>query len=95
MNKEITLAQYQQTNREMRSKEAKKGFMANLAAYIIVNSILITVNLLLVPGFPWFIFPLIGWGFGLTMHYNFGVRRLNENLQMEEAKIEQMAIKTK
>jgi hypothetical protein len=48
MNKEITLAQYQKANREIRQKDAKKGFMANLAAYIIVNSVLITINALLV-----------------------------------------------
>ncbi len=94
MKTEITLSQYQKANREMQIKDAKRGFMANLAAYTIVNSTLITANILLVPVFPWAIFPLLGWGFGVAMHYNLGIRRLNESLKTEEAKIEQLAEKT-
>ena len=94
MNKEIILAQYQKANRELQQKEAKKGCTANFAAYIIVNSALITVNILLAPVFPWAIFPLIGWGIGITMHYTFGVKRLEATLKAEEAKIEQLAAKT-
>lgn len=55
---------------------------------------IISINLLLVPVFPWSIFPLIGWGFGITMHYIFGVSRYDESLRVEEAKIERMATKT-
>ena len=95
MTKEITIEQYQKANREIRLRKAKVGFTANLAAYTIVNSILIAVNLLLVPVFPWFIFPLLGWGFGVTMHYIFGLRRLDQSFRMEEAKIEQLATKIK
>jgi uncharacterized membrane protein YdbT with pleckstrin-like domain len=93
MKTEITLTQYQKANRQMRLKDSKKGFKANLAAYTIVNSALITVNLLLVPVFPWAIFPLLGWGFGVLMHYNFGVRCADEILKAEEEKIEQLAAK--
>ncbi len=87
----ITLAKYQQAYREIQSSQAKKGFIANLTAYIIVNSILFTVNTLFVPEFTWFFFPLIGWGIGLTMHYTFGVHLLNRILKAEEAKTEQKA----
>lgn len=69
-----------------------KGFMANLAAYVIVNAALITLNLLLVPTFYWFVFPLVGWGIGLTMHYNYGVRKLDRSLTEEQAKIEHLAV---
>jgi len=94
MKKEITLAQYQKANRKLRQKEAKQGFKANLAAYIIVNSILVTVNVMLVPVFIWAIFPLLGWGFGIIMHYTFGVKRLEESLRFEEEKTEQLATKS-
>jgi hypothetical protein len=87
----VTLTDYQKANRKMRKGQAKIGFMAHLAAYIGVNTLLITVNLLFVPTFYWFVFPLIGWGIGVTMHYIFGVRRLEEQLMAEESKIEHIA----
>jgi hypothetical protein len=87
----VTLANYQNANRKMRTGQAKIGFMAHLTAYIGVNTLLITINLLFVPAFYWFVFPLIGWGIGVTMHYTFGVRRLEAQLKAEEAKIEHIA----
>ena len=32
--------------------------------------------------FPWVIFPLIGWGIGLTFHYIYGYRRASDEAQM-------------
>jgi len=87
----VTLADYQKANRKIRMGQAKIGFMIHLTAYILVNTLLITVNLLFVPAFYWFVFPLIGWGIGVTMHYIFGVRRLEAQLKAEEAKIEHIA----
>jgi hypothetical protein len=71
--------------------QAKIGFTIHLTAYLLVNTLLITINLLFVPAFYWFVFPLIGWGIGVTMHYTFGVRRLEAQLKAEEAKIEHIA----
>jgi hypothetical protein len=87
----ITLAQYQKAYRDKRLREAKLGFKANLAAYVIVNAVLITINMLAVPDFPWFLFPLVGWGIGITMHYNFGVRNVERALDEEQAEIEKLA----
>ena len=87
----VTLTDYQMANRKMRKGQAKIGFIVHLAAYIGVNTLLIAVNLLFVPTFYWFVFPFIGWGIGVTMHYIFGVRRLEEQLTAEEAKIEHIA----
>jgi uncharacterized protein YlaN (UPF0358 family) len=81
-NKKITQTKNQQTQIEL--KEAKKGFKINLSAYTVVNTILVTINMLTLPQFPWFLFPLCGWGFGLSMHYIFGVR-----LPSKKAKAEQ------
>lgn len=71
--------------------QAKIGFKIHLTAYILVNTLLITVNLLFVPAFYWFVFPLIGWGISVTMHYTFGVRRFEAQLKAKEAKIEHIA----
>lgn len=84
----MTAEEYKEANRRLRIKEAKTGFIANFAAYAIVNTILMTVNLLFFPGFIWALFPLAGWGFGLTMHYIFGVRRIEQSLKQDEARVE-------
>lgn len=47
--------------------EAVKGFYGNLLAYCIVIPFLAFLNYN-TTGFPWVLFPMLGWGFGLTMH---------------------------
>ena len=47
--------------------EAIKGFYGNLMAYCIVIPFLMWLNFR-TTGFPWVIFPILGWGFGLLMH---------------------------
>ena len=49
--------------------EAKKGFYTHLVVYVIVNIILVLIWWFTTRGdFPWFIFPLGGWGIGLLFH---------------------------
>jgi hypothetical protein len=47
--------------------EAIKGFYRNLFAYSIVISVLAYINYH-TTSFAWFLFPALGWGFGLVMH---------------------------
>ena len=53
--------------------EAKLGFYIHLAAYVVVNSLIILSwwlsGALYVWIFPWFVFPLLGWGAGVLVHY--------------------------
>ncbi len=54
-----------------KSAEDKVGFYIHFSIYIVVNLFLIalwwfTGGLQI---FPWFIFPLFGWGAGLVAHY--------------------------
>lgn len=44
-----------------------KGFYGNLMAYCIVIPCLAILNYN-TSSFPWIIFPLLGWGFGVTVH---------------------------
>lgn len=52
--------------------EAKRGFRQHLVIYAVVNMLIFFIWLAtaLVSGawFPWFIFPLGGWGIGIVMH---------------------------
>jgi uncharacterized RDD family membrane protein YckC len=52
--------------------EEIKGFYAHLIVYVVVNAVLVAINLLITPGFLWFLFPLFGWGIGLFFHAVFG-----------------------
>lgn len=87
----ITLAEYKSAYRKMQTRQAKIGFTIHFAAYIVVNSLLATINLLLVPEVTWFIFPLVGWGIGLTLHYTLAVRLFDRFLRADEARAEHLA----
>jgi hypothetical protein len=50
--------------------KAKKDFYTHLAAYICVNAFLIIIWAFASGGgFPWFVFPLGGWGIGIVFHF--------------------------
>ena len=49
-----------------------RGFVIHLAAYLIVNALLIVVNVATTTGKYWFYWPLLGWGIGIAGHA-FGV----------------------
>lgn len=45
-----------------------RGFVIHLFVYVAVNALLIVVNLLYMPTYYWFLFPLLGWGLVLAAH---------------------------
>ena len=50
--------------------EDKKGFFIHMIVYIVVNIMLVLIWVFAADrGFPWFIFPLGGWGIGLLFHF--------------------------
>jgi hypothetical protein len=51
------------------SKKINKGFVYHLAAYILVNALLIFVNFNTSPEYLWFKYPLIAWSFVIVFHY--------------------------
>ncbi len=49
--------------------EARKGFRMHLLVYLLVNAFLIIIYWINTPGgYPWFVYPLCGWGIGLAAH---------------------------
>ncbi|MFW9984330.1 MAG: 2TM domain-containing protein [Candidatus Odinarchaeota archaeon] len=44
------------------------GFYIHLFVYIMVNILLFAIWFFITLGFPWFIFPLLGWGIGVVAH---------------------------
>ena len=50
--------------------EARRDFAIHLIVYLGVNALLVCLWLFVTGrGFPWFVFPLGGWGIGLVAHY--------------------------
>jgi len=74
LTKQISVMQTQENyiedKRYLKAKEKvekMKGFYANVISYIIVIPFLAFLNYR-TTSFPWIIFPVLGWGFGLVMH---------------------------
>src|SRR3954451_12950706 len=56
-----------------REQEAKRilrrrVFYLHLSIYLMTNLFLVVIWALTGAGFPWFVFPLFGWGIGLVAH---------------------------
>ena len=49
--------------------EELKSLYIHLVVYITVNIALFILNMLTSPNELWFVFPLLGWGIGLSVHF--------------------------
>ena len=90
------------TEKELEQKaekiaEEKISFLTHLAVYILVNLLLILVWWFNNDGdmFPWFIFPLIGWGIGLGAHFISVYAGTNLREKMTERELEKLKEKEK
>jgi len=91
MSSNVTLEQYKNVYRDMIIRRERKAFTIHSIAYAIGNSVLIAINLLFVPQFSWFVFPLVGWGSGLAINYYFGVHTAPQRIARDEIRAENMA----
>jgi hypothetical protein len=71
--------------------QARKEFFIHLAVYIVVNIMLVLIWAFAAGGgYPWFLFPLGGWGIGLLSH---GLRVFVFEGKSDKAAIEKEAEK--
>ncbi len=82
-----TIADYQAAEREVTLREARTGMRAHATVYALVIPILVIVNLVAVPEFLWFEFPMLGWGLGLALHYFLGYRRVGKEVARHQAEV--------
>lgn len=54
--------------REARQILRRRAFLVHLAIYGAVNLMLVGVWAVADGGFPWFVFPIMGWGVGIVAH---------------------------
>ena len=68
-----------------------KSFYTHLVVYVIVNILLVVVWLLSGTSFPWFVFPLVGWGIGIFFHwYNVFVENGILGKEWEDKKVKEL-----
>jgi hypothetical protein len=74
-----------------RRVEARRDLVIHLIVYLGVNALLICLWLFVTGrGFPWFVFPLGGWGIGLVAHF-FSTRVHKEAERIRSARVEEEA----
>ncbi|MDR1689470.1 MAG: 2TM domain-containing protein [Clostridiales bacterium] len=49
--------------------KARVAFRNHFVSYVSVNALLIVIYLITGAGYFWPIWPIVGWGFGLFMHF--------------------------
>jgi hypothetical protein len=49
--------------------EAKKGFYIHFTIYVLVSIMLYIIWRATWTGYPWFIWPIFGWGIGIISHF--------------------------
>lgn len=56
--------------REQEAKQIlrRRVFLLHLSVYVMTNLFLVVIWALTGRGYPWFLFPLFGWGIGLVAH---------------------------
>ena len=63
---EFALAAFRE--REARQILKRRTFYLHLSVYLAVQVMLVANWALVGGGFPWFLFPLLGWGVGVVAH---------------------------
>lgn len=48
--------------------QARMGFIIHLAMYVVANAGMFGVWYLTGRGYPWFMWPMLGWGIGILAH---------------------------
>jgi hypothetical protein len=72
-----------------------KAFYIHLTVYILVNLMLFIINLISDAGNWWFLYPLGGWGIGVTVHGLTTYANGNFGADWEEKKIKDYIEKDK
>ena len=97
----LTAEEYKRAEFDLTLADLRRGFKIHALVFAIVMTALITLNSLLWAftdgDFPWAVFPLVGWGIGLTFHYLDAYRREGRSIRARQGEIEAYAerLKTK
>ena len=85
----MTAEEYKKRSREFELREARKGLIAHSIVVAFVTILLASINLIFFPEVIWFIYPGLGMGLGVVVHYIFGLRLAGRWISMKERTIEE------
>jgi hypothetical protein len=91
----LTADEYREAEFGYSLAEARRGFKIHAVVYAVLMTGLVVLNSLLIAytdtDFPWVLFPLVGWGIGLTFHYIYGFRRAEVPIRERQSKVQEYA----
>jgi hypothetical protein len=62
-------AEDRRRRQERSARGARTGFRIHATVFVAVQVMLVVVWAATGMGYPWFVYPLFGWGVGLAAHY--------------------------
>jgi len=65
----FTLKDFEQADSELRAAQSRTHFYIHTLFYVIANLVLVVINLMLDPAYPWALISVVIWGFALEAHY--------------------------
>jgi hypothetical protein len=86
----ITLAQYEQAERDITAHDSLVGLKVHAFVTLLVWAALIPINIVVAPQFPWVVFPIAGMAVGLFFHW-IGHRHVDADMSRRQDSIERRA----
>ena len=83
----VTLAQYEHAERELSTRDARLGLVVHAVVTAVVWAVLIPINVVVAPEFPWSAFVVFGMSVGLFFHW-FGYRHADADIRRRQQEIE-------
>jgi hypothetical protein len=88
----VTLREYEHAERVIAFEGARTGLAVHGIVTALVCVALVLINVALAPEFPWSAFAVAGMTIGLAVHWWFGYRKLDEQLDQKEIAVEAKAL---
>jgi len=86
----VTLDQYEQAEMEISMREARTGLRVHAIVTVAVWAVLIPINVVVAPEFPWVAFVVAGMAIGLFFHW-FGYRRAESDIRARQERVKARA----
>jgi uncharacterized membrane protein YhaH (DUF805 family) len=87
----FTIRDFEQADSKLRAAQSRRHFYIHTILYAVTNVVLIVLNLMLGPTFPWALLPVVLWGIALTGHYLVAIRRVRSANEQWMAQVESLA----
>ncbi len=87
----MRIDEYKRTYIDVVKIEERRGFLMHLMSYIFINAIFIAANLMYSPNVTWFVYPILGWGIGLLIHFLWAFIFSENDVKNKQMKAEYIA----